>query len=334
MIVHHITDMSSRPKLSVDSALLARQRKVLPARLHSAVSIRLHRVLLLLAVSAVAATGCRRSQGEVAGVKADDVIIMIGDSALTDHDVLSQIPSHLSGEDSAAFYESVVREWVDDMLLKEIAAENVTDMQRIEHMVSQYRNHLILTEYRRNRREYRRSDISNDTLREYYTRHAGSLVLDRPQVKGLFLKIPADAHRISDIRRWMTTATPEAIDNLEKYGLAEAVKYSFFEDRWMDFGTIAEQIPYRFFDPDAFVEASPYFETTYRGMTYMLHISDFIRSGNTMPFETAVPLMRERILAESGRIDDKKFMISLYNRAIKSGKMKVIDKDNLKILQK
>lgn len=263
-----------------------------------------------------------------------DAILTVGDSTLTMTDVVTRIPAGLEEEDSIAMHQAIVRNWLEQMLLSEIAVENIDDLDRIEKMVSEYRKRLIIESYRRKLRESRTSDVATDSLREYYAAHREELVLDRPVVKGLFLKIPANAQRIGDIRRWMATATPSAIDNLERYGLNDAIKYSFFEDKWMDFQTIVEQIPYRFFDTDAFVEATPNFETTYGGITYILHISDFMKSGSEMPFEVAAPLIRETLQGQAGETYERKLLTSLYNRAVKSGKLKIENNYKLKIYSK
>ncbi|MDE5774024.1 MAG: hypothetical protein K2H86_06170 [Muribaculaceae bacterium] len=261
----------------------------------------------------------------------DDALILIGDSVLTRTDIVTRIPRGLLPGDSAAMFSLLVNNWVEGMILTKIAEENIDDMERIESMVRDYRNRLIIDSYRRKLRETSPVDVHNDTLRNYYKRHIDEFVLERPVIKGLFIKLPDDATRLSDIRRWMVTATPDAIDNLDKYGLDESVKYSFFKDKWMDWYAIRQQIPYRFDDDDEFVRNNTFFETSYAGMTYLLHISEYIVSGERMPYEVAVPLIRENLEMGMSADFQRKMMRQLYNNAIKSGQMKILDKDNVKL---
>ncbi len=261
----------------------------------------------------------------------DDVLVTVGDSALTRNDVVRQIPRGLTPEDSSEMFQRLVASWLQQMLLTDVASENVDDMEHIEKMVSEYRNTLIIESYRRKLRASHVKTVNTDSLRAYYDRNSKDYILQRPVIKGLFIKVPSNASRLRDIRRWMNLATPDAIDNLEKYALGESVKYSFFEDKWMDAGTIEQQIPYRFYDPDAFVSTNSFFETEYAGMTYMLHISDHIPSGQQMPFEVALPLIRETLEARQSDAYEKALMHQLYENAAKEGKLKVYDKDNVKI---
>lgn len=261
-------------------------------------------------------------------------MITVGDSSLTVTEVLKRIPVGLEPEDSARLFNSIAREWLERMLLSDIAAENVDDMEKIDRMVEQYRTRLIIESYRRKMRESNLKTPTEDSVKSYYQRNVADFTLQSPVVKGLFLKVDANSRHIADLRRWMATATPTAIDNLEKYGLDDAVKYSFFEDKWMDFATIAEQIPYRFYDSDAFVESTANFETTYAGMTYLLHISEYIKSGEQMPYEVAAPMIVEML--QSGQSDafERKLMQQLYGEAMKEGRLKINPDYDLKLYQK
>ncbi|MDE5653834.1 MAG: hypothetical protein K2I48_10315, partial [Muribaculaceae bacterium] len=135
---------------------------------------------------------------------------------------------------------------------------------------------------------------------------------------------PSDAERLADVRRWIMTATSDAIDNLEKYGLREAVEYSFFEDSWTPWSTIARQIPWRFGDADAFVSRNRNFETSYRGMTYLLHISAYLPTGEQMPREVAAPIIRERLETLRGDQFEQELIANIYQQALKEGRLRFI----------
>ena len=265
------------------------------------------------------------------GADPDDVLMRVGDSVITVTEINLRIPPGLSAQDSAALFRAIAKDWADRMILSDLAAENIDNLDEIDRMTAAYRARLIIESYRRKLLQTLPKDIANDTLREYYARHKESMKLERPVIKGIFLKIPSSAQRLSDIRRWVATATPDAIDNLEKYGLGDAVKYSLFADQWLDFKTIEEQIPYRFFDSDAFVSATRDFETSASGMTYLLHISDFLPSGETMPFEVAAPLIRETLETRRGDEYIRHLMADLYRKALKEGRLVMARDNNLKL---
>ncbi|MDE6010992.1 MAG: hypothetical protein K2F87_06085 [Muribaculaceae bacterium] len=274
----------------------------------------------ILMAAGYALQSCR-GKGEEAPAE-PEIIVQVGDTALTMTDVLRRIPQGLAAADSTALFNSVVESWLERILLDELARDNIDDMDHIERMVEEYRRKLIVASYRRTLRASHRWKVPEDSVRRYYEAHQEELTLERPVVKGLYVKLPADASRRADIRLWMIPATPDAIDNLEKYGLRDAIEYSFFEDSWTDWNLIARQIPYRFEDADQFVRNKQNFETTYGGMTYLLHISGYKPGGETMPYEVAAPLIAERLEGVAGERYERELIRNLYVQARKDGRLR------------
>lgn len=256
-----------------------------------------------------------------AATDSSDILMIVGDSSLTLRDVQRRIPAGITGEDSVALFNSIVESWLDNMLLAELAEKNIVDMDRIDRLTADYRKKLIIAEYRRNLRESHDEKVSQADIDKYYAAHKDEMVLDGPVVKGLYIKVPADSERLNDIRRWMVTATPDAVDNLERYGLREASEYSFFDNTWTQWSNIAGQVPYRFGDADEFVKKNQNFETTYRGMTYLIHISESLPKGEAMPREVADPIIRERLETLYGDRYEQRLIRDLYQQAEKEGRL-------------
>lgn len=284
--------------------------------------------LLLLAVFA----GCRKDDASPEnGLDSSDILVMVGDSAICRHDVASRIPHGISPEDSSAMARSIVDGWIERMVLTDIASRNIEDLEKIERLVDDYRKKLIIASYRRNLRESHISETERKEIDRYYEANKDDLILRAPVIKGLYLKLPADAYRLSDIRRWIQTATPDAIDALEKYGLKDAIEYSFFEQHWTDWTTISRQIPYSFGDPDEFVGRHRDLSTTHRGITYLLHISESLPSGSQMPREIADPIISERLETLRGDALEKEMIGNIYQQALKEGRLKFVNYNPAKV---
>lgn len=252
-----------------------------------------------------------------------DMIIQIGDSVLTKSQVVSKIPVGLNPTDSANLYEAIVQDWIDKRLISDIAAQNLPQKDKIEQMVNEYRNQLITIEYRRLMAKENSAEIPNDSVNAYYTNHLDEFIVEEPLLKGVYLKVPDNAERLEDLSRWIKSGQAEDIDKIEKYGLKEAIQYDYFEDRWIAWRSIADQIPYRIVDPNAFVIQNKDFEVTYNRSAYMLHISDYLSKGDTIPLEYASVQIRNRMM-EAGREEyDNRLLKSLYEQAVKDNKIKV-----------
>lgn len=265
-------------------------------------------------------SSCKKTEKKITGES--DVLVKVNDSSLRLKDVILDIPLGLEPEDSARLFHAIVNAWVDDRLLEAVAEENVDDMDRIEALVSDYRRKLITEAYKRKARQSASVKVSDDSIKSYYARHSDNLLLDSPLVKGLYIKVPAESSHLSNVRRWISSATPDAIDALEKYGLEEAVQYDYFMDKWIDFATVTEHIPYRFYDPDAFLKSSPDFETSYNDFVYILHISEYIPTGEKMPFEYARRVIADRLGDEHLDAYERRLISELRRSALKDGSLK------------
>ena len=269
------------------------------------------------------ATACGSdSDADAIGNDDDPVVVEIGDTCLRLQQVLSHIPVGMQPADSAALFERIVSAWSQRILLRDFAMENIDDLDRIDRMVEDYRTRLIVASYKRSMRENATIRISEDSVKRHYRNNPEVYRLERPLVKGIFIRLPANSTSLDNVRRWIASGTSEGIDRLERDGLRDALQYSFFEDQWIDFQTLADRIPYRFYDQNAFVESQKDFETTYHGSTYLLHISSFIPAGSPMPYEYAAPIIRESLETAAAADYEKRLVKSVVDRARRDGRLK------------
>lgn len=268
----------------------------------------------------VLAFSCTRKEGEKE--REDDVLVAVGDSALTLNQVLRQIPTGLDSDDSTRMFHRIVDSWVKDLVLMDVASKNITDMDRIDRMVEAYRNDLIINQYIAAMSDRAASSVPEDKIREYYEANKEEMILEQPIIKGAFLKVPDTDPNLDKLRRWMADFSDEAIDDIEKSGLRQASQYEYFKNQWHEWNVVAEQIPYRFFDADAFVSSTKNFETEEGGSVYLLHISEYIPSGKEMPYEFAKLRIAEILRADNIRSYTERLVSDIYRKSIREGHLK------------
>ncbi len=244
---------------------------------------------------AITAIGCGKSHKDKADFADEYIVAQYRDTVLRKSDILRQLPPGISSADSLVLSQSIIDEWIDGFLIEDLAAGQIDDMDRIERLTDAYRRSLISDSYRRKMRANGVQPVDEKGVKVYYRQHHAELKLERPIVKGIFIKVPSTSRYIGDIRRWMKGAGPEDLDQLENIGEKETATFRYFADQWVDFDAITGEIPYRFGNSDKFVDATVDFETEHNGMTYLLHISDFRHSGEEMPEEYATPIIEDRI---------------------------------------
>lgn len=253
------------------------------------------RVSIIPAIALIWAS-CSHSPhpSEVAGT---DIVAQYRDSVLRVSDVERQIPAGISAEDSLRLKKAIVDEWIDGYLIEDLAAGQIDDLDRIDELTSRYRRSLIADSYRRKMRAQGVQPVDMDGVKAYYKAHAGELKLERPIVKGLFIKVPSTSRHLDEIRHWMRNPGPDTYDALENTGRREATSFRYFDTEWVDFDVVAGDIPIRLGDSDSFLEQTSDYETELNGTVYILHISDYLKSGSLMPEEYAAPLIEDRIKA-------------------------------------
>lgn len=274
--------------------------------------------LRLLIPAAAALALCACSSGGDTSAPAD-AIVSVGPQVLTASRVKAEIPAGLTPDDSLAMAKAYIRAWVDRMLVEHVAADEI-DMAEIDRLTADYRSELIMASYRRAMAARTDTYFPDDSLRAYYDAHKSDFLLERPLIKGVYLKVPDDAPNLRTIRQLYKSERPVDIDRLEKAALGSAIHYDYFRDSWVDWEQIETRIPLDF-TGDNFTRISKRqpVDLTSQGFVYLLSVSDFIPAGTTMPYEAARPLVRERLLAARRRAFDKVLLNDLYERSVADG---------------
>ncbi|MDE6801547.1 MAG: peptidyl-prolyl cis-trans isomerase [Muribaculaceae bacterium] len=267
--------------------------------------------LLLLAV------GCSKPAPDIDAL----LVARVGQSRLTKNDIAQLITPGMSAEDSVKLVRSYVKSWIESRVMSEMAVKSIPDMTVIDRMVDDYRNELIAWEYRRLMfNQHGNVTFSDDTLRSYYNTHKSLFVLERPIVKGVYIKVASDSPSLKVIRRLYRSTRHEDIDKLEKEDLQGVIHFDYFRDRWVDWEQIETRVPLNFgSSPEAFLATHKSVEASSEGFTHLLEITEYLPSGATMPFEWAEESIRRTIYDEQRLAYDAQLRLELYDEGLKDG---------------
>lgn len=252
------------------------------------------------------------------------LIARVGNATLTRSEFVKAMPGGMTPADSVRFAQAYIHNWIKSRLVTEIAADEI-DMTNIDRLVDEYRSRLIELEYRKQMFEtHVRAEIPEDTLRNYFVSNNSDFILQRPMLQGLYLKVPSDARNLGTIRKLYRSDKQADIDRLEKEVLTSAIHYDYFRDRWVDWEQIELHIPYDFGNnPDAFLRDKDHFETSAGGFVYLLDIKDKLQTGATMPYETARPLIVERLRSRLRADYEKTLLDDLYKNSLDKGRIQL-----------
>jgi len=238
------------------------------------------------------------------------------------------IPAGISPTDSVLTAETYIKMWIKDELMFEKAKANLGDIKKIDELVENYRQSLTIFTYQEQLLNERLSkSISERDLRTYYENNPDQFVLKTNIIKGLFLKVPLISPRLEDLRKWYRSGSMDAIENIEKYSLQNAVIYDYFYDKWVDFDDVMDNIPDRISDPKRFLQTNKTLEIQDSTYMYLLNIKEYLAVGNNAPFEYARGQVTDIVVKQRKNSFIKKFEDDLYNDGLKSGKIKFYNKE-------
>lgn len=253
----------------------------------------------------------------------DDYLASYGGSKLTRGEVMKVLPGGLSPEDSARFVKAFTTSWIESQLILHEAAGSI-DLDEIDRLTDEYRRSLILTEYRRKMYARHADAISPDSIQAYYDSHKNDFILERPMVKGTYLKVADDAKNLRVLKRLYKSNKPDDADRLEKEVLSSAIHYDYFRDKWVDWEQIETKIPEDFGpSPDQWLSKNNSLEKSVGGFTYLLYVTDVLPAGSPMPLEAARSQIVNRLLNFNRAEYDAKMLNDLYQRALADGKLDV-----------
>ncbi|GHT74372.1 hypothetical protein AGMMS50262_07200 [Bacteroidia bacterium] len=268
-------------------------------------------VLSLLAVS------CRKETASTV-----EGIVRVGDRILTQVDLNEALPPFSNPDDSTLAAEHYIRSWINDNLLYEVAKKNISNKETIDQLVENYRKSLIIYQYQEELVNEKVSKTIDDrSIAEYYEANKERFRLDRPLIKGLFLKIPIGAPQIEKVRSWYRNITPATVDDMEKYCVKNAGSFDCFVDKWVDLNELMDNWPVNYTNETDVIRSNKFIEQKDDTYYYFLNISGYVLAGDITPLEFVKSNIKE-ILINQKKIDFlRKTEEELYNKALNNGQI-------------
>lgn len=250
-------------------------------------------------------------------------LVEVGENFLYLEDLQGALPSGLSKEDSVSFSEQYIRHWIEETLLYDKAQDNISDNETLDRQVANYRKALVMHAYQQALIDQKLTkEISEDELQAYYQNNPELFKVERPLIKGLFIKVPLTAPRLAEVRRWYKQEEGEAVEKLEKYSLQHAVKYEYFYDRWMPLAEIIGMLPLQGADADAYIEKHRQVELKDTAFHYFLHVSDYRAVGDVAPYDYARRQVKEMLFNVKQVQYLEQVKDDLYQRAEEKNRIK------------
>ena len=243
----------------------------------------MHRTLLLIAAIVLLANGCSLFHSN----NQEKPVARVFEEYLYPSDLSEAIPPGTSGQDSLIIVKRFVETWVKDQLMLNRAEQALSEEQMdFEKQIEQYRLSLLIFSYRQKLLQQKLDTlVTKEEIHTYYDENINNFMLNQDVIKGTYIKIPLTAPRVDELRRWSWNSRQEDLDQMEKYCLNYADKYSDFNDTWVYFTSIKVQLPMKISQPSRYLRYNKNIETTDSQFRYFLHVTDHVTEGEAAPIE-------------------------------------------------
>lgn len=249
-------------------------------------------------------------------------LVEVDGKFLYKEDLMSMMPVGLSKDDSILFAEHYIRSWAEDILLFEKAENNIPENVDVDKLVENYRRALIMHTYQQELISQKLvSDISEQEIADYYGKNKELFRLEQPLIKGLFIKVPLTAPQLNNVRRWYKIEKQDAVENLEKYSLQNAVKYEYFYDKWVSVSDVLDMIPLEIEAPEVYINKHRQIELKDTAFCYFLNVSDYLGVGDEKPYEFARPEVKDLLLNQKRVSFMEQVKADLYQHAVDKKKI-------------
>jgi hypothetical protein len=245
--------------------------------------ISMTRIATFIAITILIMQGC----SPLADKNLEEPVARAFEKYLYPSDLGKVIPTGTNPEDSTLLAKRYIERWVSDQLMEHRAKESLTEEQMdFDSQIEEYHRSLLIYTYRQKLLEQKMdTEVTEREIQAYYEENTKNFLLSQDVIKGTFIKVPLSAPNLEQLRRWSWNNREEDLDQLEKYCISYAEKFSDFNDTWVYFSSIKGQLPMRISDPSRYLQSYRNIETSDSLYRYMVHISDYLIEGEVAPVE-------------------------------------------------
>lgn len=281
--------------------------------------------LILVSVLTFAAFSCRRPKSALDSNRT--LLVAVEGSYLYYDELAAVMPLNISSEDSAAFADAFIRNWVSEQLFYRNADRNIADTREIDALVENYRKELIVHMYEKKLVEQKLAgEISSYEIQTFYEGNQELFTLEEPLLKGVCIKLPANTPGIATVRKLYMKTDDTSMDELEKYCIRNAVYYEAFYDTWKSLSEIDAVLPHLSESLESRLRSNRSIEVKDDEFVYFLNVTDLVGKGEAAPMERVGDEIR-RLLRNSNEVSFiERIKGELYDNALEKNRIEFYNK--------
>ncbi|PTN06345.1 hypothetical protein [Mangrovibacterium marinum] len=252
-------------------------------------------------------------------------VAKVGETYLYLEDLSEVVPQSLKGADSTLWVDDFIRKWIQNELLILNAEQNLSDKQKdVQAELDEYRNSLLTFRYKKELMEQKMDTvITTSEISAYYSKNLGRYKLNDDIVKAVYFKIPLEVANPELLKTLITTDDSDNLNQLNEYGIQYAKVFDRFDDHWVDWSTLKDQIPEEINIDQQILRRNKFIESSDTDYYYFICIRDFRQKNENAPVEYVENEIRNILLNERKIQFLKNIDEDVYKEGLASNKFKI-----------
>jgi hypothetical protein len=255
----------------------------------------------------------------------DKIIAQVGEKKLLQSEIAQIIPKNIEVEDSTLIANDYIRKWVKQELLIQKANENLTlEQKNLTKEIEEYRNSLIIYKYKNELMNQQMDTVVTKTqIEQYYNENPDNFKLNTNIVKAVFVKIPLQVANTKLIKELVDDDSDEGKNALREYSIQYAKSFDFFNDNWVDFEVVKNNIPGNIPDDKQFLDRNNQIELKDSVYYYLVTIQDYKLKNELAPVEYVENNIKNLILNKRKIEFLKQVEENVYKEGVRQNKFKI-----------
>ncbi len=227
--------------------------------------------------------------------KSSEIIAIVNTEKLFKEDLKNVLPQNISKDDSLVLVKSFINDWAIKKLLLSKAENNnsLEDINEIDHLVNDYRESLLINNYKEMLIKQQLDTVINDIeIEDFYSKSKDNFRLNEELVKIKYLHFD---HKVISKKEFLKLFKSENIEDLEELEKQQlSFKYYQFNDSiWTQLDKVLLKLP---FSKENLLKKTKLLQKQDSIGLYLAVIKDVLARNDAAPLSYIKPTIKQMIL--------------------------------------
>lgn len=225
-------------------------------------------------------------------------IVRVFDLYLYPSDLDGIVPKGTSSSDSVLLVQSYIENWIRQSVILKQASDNVEmDNEALEQQLETYRQSLIIYSYEQELiAQNLDTNVTSNQIKKYYEENKNNFELKQSILKASYAKIPKNALKIENAKKWFNSPKEKDKNELETYCMQFSPNYSLADTNWIYLDELSKIIPLERFSESSILQKNNYINFNDQEYVYLVKIKDFMYKEEVSPLEFEIENIKNIII--------------------------------------